>query len=96
VCVVLTSAGYPGRYETGHAIRGVEEAEAMAGVTVFQAGTAIQDRRLVTAGGRVLGVQALGPSIADAIQRAYAAVGRIKFKGMHYRKDIGRRALGRA
>jgi phosphoribosylamine--glycine ligase len=96
VCVVLASAGYPGRYETGHAIRGVEEAEAMPGVTVFQAGTAIRDGRLVTAGGRVLGVQALGASIADATRRAYAAVGRIRFKGMHYRKDIGRRALGRA
>ena len=96
VCVVLTSAGYPGRYETGHTIRGVEEAERMAGVAVFQAGTASPDgRRLVTAGGRVLGVQALGRDITEAISRAYAAVARIKFKGMHYRKDIGRRALGR-
>ena len=96
VCVVLTSAGYPGRYETGQAIRGVEEAERMGGVAVFQAGTAIRDGRLVTTGGRVLGVQALGTNIADATTRAYAAVARIKFKGMHYRKDIGRRAIGRS
>jgi phosphoribosylamine---glycine ligase len=95
LCVVLTSAGYPGRYETGRTIRGVEEAERMAGVLVFHAGTAIRDGHLVTAGGRVLGVQALGRDIAEAISRAYAAVARIKFKGMHYRKDIGRRAFGR-
>ena len=91
VCVVLASAGYPGRYETGHTIRGVEKAERKAGVNVFHAGTAIRDGHLVTAGGRVLGVQALGNDIAEAIARAYAAVARIKFKGMHFRKDIGRR-----
>ena len=96
VCVVLTSAGYPGRYETGQTIRGVEEAERMSGVAVFHAGTAIRDGHLVTAGGRVLGVQALGTNIADATARAYAAVARIKFKDMHYRKDIGRRAIGRS
>jgi phosphoribosylamine--glycine ligase len=95
VCVVLASAGYPGRYETGQIIRGVEEAERMPGIEVFHAGTAIRDGRLVTAGGRVLGVQALGTSVTDAIARAYAAVARIRWKGMHYRKDIGRRALGR-
>ena len=96
VCVVLTSAGYPGRYETGQTIRGVEEAERMSGVAVFHAGTAMCDGYLVTAGGRVLGVQALGTNIADAMARAYAAVARITFKGMHYRKDIGRRAIGRS
>jgi phosphoribosylamine--glycine ligase len=95
VCVVLASGGYPGRYETGRTIRGVEEAERMAGVAVFHAGTAIRDGRLVTAGGRVLGVQALGRDIAEAISRAYGAVARIRFKGMHHRKDIGRRAVGR-
>ncbi|HXJ83370.1 MAG TPA: phosphoribosylamine--glycine ligase [Candidatus Methylomirabilis sp.] len=96
VCVVLSSAGYPGPYETGHPIRGVEDAERMTGVTVFHAGTAHRDGHLVTAGGRVLGVQALGSGVSDAVARAYAAVARIKFKGMHYRKDIGRRALGRS
>jgi phosphoribosylamine--glycine ligase len=95
VCVVLTSAGYPGRYQTGQTIRGVEEAERMAGVTLFHAGTAVRDGHLVTGGGRVLGVQALGTDIKEAIARVYAAVARIKFKGMHYRKDIGRRALER-
>jgi phosphoribosylamine--glycine ligase len=95
VCVVLASGGYPGRYETGETIRGVEEAERMDGVAVFHAGTAVRDGALVTAGGRVLGIQALGRDIREAIARAYAAVARIEFKGMHYRKDIGRRALGR-
>jgi len=95
VCVVLASGGYPGRYETGRPIRGVEETEGMDGVTVFHAGTAVRDGALVTAGGRVLGVQALGRDIGEAIARAYAAAARIEFTGMHYRKDIGRRALGR-
>ena len=95
ICVVLASRGYPGAYETGHVIRGLEEAESQAGVAVFQAGTAAGDGKLVTAGGRVLGVQALGRDIAEAISRAYASVDRIRFKGMHFRKDIGRRAVGR-
>jgi phosphoribosylamine--glycine ligase len=96
VCVVLASGGYPGEYETGRTIRGVEEAERMAGVHVFHAGTAARDGRLVTAGGRVLGVQALGHDTKEAIARAYAAVAHIKWRGMHCRKDIGRRALGRS
>jgi phosphoribosylamine--glycine ligase len=95
VCVVLASGGYPGKYETGQAIRGVEEAERVAGVHVFHAGTVMRDGHLVTAGGRVLGVQALGHDIKEAITRAYAAVARIKWRGMHCRKDIGRRAVGR-
>ncbi len=95
VCVVLASAGYPGRYETGRAIRGVEDAEQLRGVTVFHAGTATRDGALVTAGGRVLGVQALGTDITEAIARAYAAVGRISFEGVHFRKDIGRKAIAR-
>jgi phosphoribosylamine--glycine ligase len=94
-CVVLASRGYPGAYETGHAIRGLEEAESQTGVAVFQAGTAAGDGKLVTAGGRVLGVQALGRDISEAISRVYAAVDRIHFKGMHFRKDIGRKAVGR-
>ncbi|MBI4611043.1 MAG: phosphoribosylamine--glycine ligase [Candidatus Rokubacteria bacterium] len=96
VCVVLASGGYPGAYESGKTIAGIEEAEALAGVTVFHAGTAVKDSLLVTAGGRVLGVTALGGDIAAAIGRAYEAVGRIGFEGMHYRKDIGRRALAHA
>ena len=95
VCVVAASGGYPGPYDTGMPITGVEEAGRLAGVTVFHAGTARRDGVLVTAGGRVLGVQALGGDIAGAIARAYAAMDRIAFSGMHARRDIGRRAVGR-
>ena len=95
VCVVAASGGYPGPYGTGETITGVEEAGRLAGVTVFHAGTARRDGVLVTAGGRVLGVQALGGDIEGAIARAYAAMDRIAFSGMHARRDIGRRAVGR-
>jgi phosphoribosylamine--glycine ligase len=95
VCVVMTAAGYPGRYETGRAITGVEAAAGLDGVTVFHAGTALVGGRLVTAGGRVLGVQALGGDVAAAIRAAYAAVARIRFDGAHYRRDIGHHALRR-
>jgi len=95
VCVVMASGGYPGAYATGRAIRGLDEAGRLPGVTVFHAGTALRDGAVVTAGGRVLGVQALGPDVPDAIARAYAAVGRIAFEGAHYRTDIGARAVAR-
>ena len=91
VCVVLASGGYPGKYGTGAAIEGVESAETAPGVTVFHAGTTLRDGRLVTAGGRVLGVTAVAGDLATAIARAYGAVGAIRFEGMHYRRDIGRR-----
>ena len=91
VCVVLASGGYPGKYGTGAAIEGVESAETAPGVTVFHAGTALREGRLVTAGGRVLGVTAVAGDLATAIARAYGAVGAISFAGMHYRRDIGRR-----
>jgi phosphoribosylamine--glycine ligase len=95
VCVVMTSAGYPGRYETGRPIVGVEAAAALPGVNVFHAGTAMTGDGLVTAGGRVLGVQARGRDVAAAIRAAYAGVGRIRFDGAHYRRDIGHHALRR-
>ncbi len=95
VCVVLASGGYPGDYETGKPISGIEEAEKVPGVTVFHAGTALRDGQLVTAGGRVLGVTALGADIPSAIARAYEAAGKIRFEGIHFRKDIGRKALRR-
>ena len=87
VCVVMTSAGYPGAYETGPAITGVEAAAGLPGVNVFHAGTALAGGALVTAGGRVLGVQALGADVAAAIRTAYAAVERIRFEGAHYRRE---------
>ncbi len=95
VCVVMSSGGYPGPYETGRSIAGVEEAEALPGVRVFHAGTALREGVLQTAGGRVLGVQALGADVRDAVEAAYAAVARIRFEGAHYRRDIARRALRR-
>jgi phosphoribosylamine--glycine ligase len=94
-CVVLASGGYPGEYATGIPIEGIERAEAQAGVTVFHAGTARRDGHLVTAGGRVLGVTALGADIRAAVTAAYAAAREVRFDGVHYRRDIGHRALGR-
>jgi len=93
VCVVLASGGYPGKYEKGKVIEGLDELENMEDVLVFHAGTAKRDGKLVTNGGRVLGVTALGPDIPRAIERAYEAVAKVHFEGMHYRRDIGRKAL---
>ena len=94
VCVVLASAGYPGAYESGKAIHGVEEAEA-TGATVFQAGTRMGKNGLETSGGRVLGVTASGADLPGAIAAAYRGVECIVFEGMHYRKDIGRKGIAR-
>ena len=98
VTVVLTSAGYPGSYEKGKVITGVEDAEAMDDVTVYHAGTALTDAgELVTSGGRVLDVTALGDTFEAARDRAYAACEKIQFEGKTLRHDIGLRALrGRA
>jgi phosphoribosylamine--glycine ligase len=99
VCVVLASAGYPGAYETGKEIGGIAEAEAL-GATVFQAGTRLGPEgaptgAIETAGGRVLGVTAGGVDLKMAIKRAYTAVEKIHFDGMHYRRDIGQKGLNR-
>ncbi|WP_457568585.1 phosphoribosylamine--glycine ligase [Desulfurobacterium sp.] len=93
ICVVLASKGYPGRYEKGKEITGIKEAEQIDDVVVFHAGTAIKDGKLVTNGGRVLNVTAMGKDIKEAIENVYEAVNRIYFEGMHYRKDIGAKAL---
>jgi phosphoribosylamine--glycine ligase len=93
VCVVMTAAGYPGAHDTGRPIDGLAEAARLADVTVFHAGTALSGGRVVTSGGRVLGVTALGADMPDAVRRAYAAVEQIRWDGMHYRTDIGRKAL---
>jgi phosphoribosylamine--glycine ligase len=95
VCVVLASRGYPAAPKAGDPISGLDEAGALPGVNVFHAGTARRNGTLVTSGGRVLGVQALGADIRAAVARAYEAVGRIRFEGMQLRRDIGQRALGR-
>jgi len=93
VCVVMASGGYPGSYETGKKIKGLDDALAMPGATVFHAGTAKKDGDTVTAGGRVLGVTGVGRAFGDAIATAYQAVNKIHFDGAHWRTDIGRRAL---
>lgn len=87
-CIVLASGGYPGKYEAGKMITGIEDAEA-AGATVYHAGTKRTEAGLVTAGGRVLGVTALGDTLRDAVESAYAAARRIHFDGAHMRSDIG-------
>ena len=93
VCVVMAAGGYPGDYRKGDEIKGLEEAANMKDVMVFHAGTALKDGKIVTNGGRVLGVTALGNGIKEAIVRAYEGVSKITWDGAHYRKDIGRRAL---
>lgn len=92
VCVVLASQGYPGSYAKGKVISGLDEAAKMQDVQVFHAGTAVAHNRIVTDGGRVLGITALGDTIAAARSRAYAAVEKISFPGMHFRRDIGLKA----
>ena len=95
VCVVMSSGGYPGSYEKGKLIRGISKANAVPGVEVFHAGTAIEKRRLVTAGGRVLGITAVGKDLKTAISRAYKGVAEIKWTGCFFRTDIGAKALNR-
>ena len=93
--MVLASGGYPQKYATGLPIEGLTEGQLSGaeGVTVYHAGTRRQDGGLVTAGGRVLGVTAAASDLPAALKRAYAAAERIRFEGMHYRRDIGKRAL---
>lgn len=95
ICVVMASGGYPGSYEKGKSITGIEEANAVDGVKVFHAGTGMGPNGFVTAGGRVLGVTARALGIADAISKAYEAVEKIRWEDVHYRKDIGKKALNR-
>jgi len=91
--VVMSSGGYPDKYVKGHEITGIEQADALADVKVFHAGTAMQDGKLVNTGGRVLGVTALGETIAAAQKRAYQAVEKIHWKDCYYRKDIASKAI---
>ncbi len=96
VCVVLASKGYPGKYAKGDVIEGLDAAKKIEGVTVFHAGTSFSGNNIVTNGGRVLGVTALGDDIRSAKTKAYEAIEKIHFNGMHYRKDIADRALKRS
>jgi phosphoribosylamine--glycine ligase len=95
VGIVLASAGYPGPFERGRPIGGLDVVADRPDVLVFHAGTALRDGTLVTDGGRVLTVVGRGPDFASAASRAYEAAACIRFDGMHYRRDIGRKALAR-
>ncbi len=95
VCVVLASGGYPGKYKKGKVIRGLEDVEKMEDVYVFHAGTKRDKGKIVTNGGRVLGITSYAEEFAVAQKRVYEAVEKIHFEGMHYRKDIGNKALWR-
>jgi len=91
VTVILASGGYPGKYETGKPIAGLENAAHLPDVQIFHAGTKRQDGKTVTSGGRVLAITALGESVAQARERAYAAINQIHFDGCHFRRDIALR-----
>ena len=93
VCVVMASQGYPGKYEKGKPITGIEQADQLPGVKVFHAGTDRIDGRVATSGGRVLGVTALGTTIAEAKAHAYEAVGMIRYDGAYFRRDIADKAI---
>ena len=95
VCVVMAAGGYPGSYPKGDVIEGLDVAGAMKDVVVFHAGTKLKDGHVVTAGGRVLGVTALGADLRSAVKRAYEACGSIQFSRAHYRRDIAARAFAR-
>jgi phosphoribosylamine--glycine ligase len=95
ICVVMASSGYPGSYKKGKLISGLEEAEQMEDTQIFHSGTALENGQLVTNGGRVLGVTALGGSIQEAINQAYKAVSKITWEGVYFRRDIGNKALKR-
>jgi phosphoribosylamine--glycine ligase len=96
VCVVMASEGYPGGYRKGDKISGLEEAAKIEDMVVFHAGTAVKEGKTMTAGGRVLGVTALGSTVRDAVDLAYRGVAAISWEGAHYRRDIGSKALTRS
>jgi phosphoribosylamine--glycine ligase len=95
VCVVMAAEGYPGEYRKGDDILGLEQAADIGDLVVFHAGTKVIEGKTVTCGGRVLGVTALGPTVKEAMDRAYQGVAAITWKGVHYRRDIGGKALGK-
>jgi phosphoribosylamine--glycine ligase len=95
VCVVMASEGYPGSYPKGREIRGLDEVAESESAVVFHAGTALKDERIVTAGGRVLGMTATAPRLEDAIRKAYQLCETVTFEGAFFRRDIGQKALRR-
>jgi len=95
VCVILASRGYPGSYDKGKPIKGLEKLSRLPNIFTFYAGVKREDHRLVTSGGRVLGVTALSKNLKEAIRQAYRAVDKVYFEGMYCRRDIGYKAVGR-
>ena len=95
VCVVLASGGYPGKYEKGKVINGLNDLEGTNDIYVFHAGTKLESDKCLTSGGRVLNIVGLADSLPQAQNLVYSAIGRVNFEGMHYRKDIGNKALSR-
>ncbi len=95
-CVIASSAGYPGNYKSGFPIAGLDSARRFPGVEIFHSGTAQNNGAIVTSGGRVLGITAVGDSLQQALDRAYQALGEVNFEGMYFRHDIGHRALNPA
>jgi phosphoribosylamine--glycine ligase len=95
VCVVMAAGGYPGKYKKGLEIKGIDAANRMRDVVVFHAGTRLDGKKILSHGGRVLGVTALGDTVELAIKKAYQAVAKINWTGVHYRTDIGKKALVR-
>jgi phosphoribosylamine--glycine ligase len=95
VTVVLSAKGYPGSYEKGLPINGLNDAAAFDNVTIFHSGTARRDNRIISVGGRVLAVSASGPDLSTAVADAYAAIAAISLEGSHYRRDIAARAINR-
>lgn len=93
VCIVCASGGYPGKYDKEKEIKGLDDAERSPDVAVFHAGTKLFGKKIITDGGRVLAVSGLGSTIKEAIEKTYQAVGKISFEGMHYRRDIAKKAL---
>jgi phosphoribosylamine--glycine ligase len=93
ICLVLASGGYPGPYEKDKAINGIDDAGAADNIMVFHAGTKLEGDDVITAGGRVLGVTGIGPSLGEATRSAYDAADLISWEGMRMRRDIGHRAL---
>lgn len=91
--IMLASGGYPESYEKGKIISGIDKAEMQSDIVIFHAGTTTKERELITSGGRVLGVSAVGSNLEEALQKAYKAIAEISFEGMHYRKDIGKSTL---
>lgn len=93
VCIVAASGGYPGSYQKDFEISGIDAAQEKTDIKIFQAGTTLRDDRLVTAGGRVLGVTSLGSNLKESVDKGYQAVSEIRFEGMQYRRDIGYKGL---